>query len=928
MSGRARRYQAIFESAVDFAIIGMDAEGHITDWNPGAERILGWPNEAMLGRPLDRIFTPEDRQQGRVAIEMANALAAGRAQDERWHLRRDGSRFWASGEMHPLFGDGGEHLGFVKILRDRTEQHEAGIAVRLKEATLSAVLEALPVSVVIADANGAFVRANSAHRALWGELPATPASVGDYGAFAGWWPGTGKRIAADDWAMARALRQGETVTNELVECQPFGSSERRFFLNNSAPVLDEHGTIIGGVSVQMDITDQRKAEARLHASEALLRTATDSARAGMAVITEDRRFALCNKAYQEIMDIAEPDIVGMRVEDILGSLYGTDVKPSLDRAFAGERVTHDFRRPDLVTGRYRYLSKTYDPALDAEGRRIVLGIVSDVTTNRERERALRESEARLRAAVLASPFPIMLHAEDGEVLELSRKWTELTGYSRREIQTHFDWIRMAYPDAAEDMVRQTEAAFRRDGQIPAGERAIRTKDGGTRIWDFQIVRVGRLTDGRRLQISAAADVTDRRAAEQQLREMNEALETRVAERTAELALAQEALLQSQKMEAVGQLTGGLAHDFNNLLAGIAGSLELIKGRLGQGRLQDIDRFVGAAQDAARRASALTHRLLAFSRRQALDPMPVNVNRLVRGMEDLIRRSVGPAVTVAIVEGEDPLTTLIDAHQLENALLNLCINGRDAMPDGGRLTIATACRRLDARQARSVDLEPGAYVTVSVADTGTGMTPDVAAHAFDPFFTTKPIGLGTGLGLSMVYGFARQSGGQARIDTEPGRGTAVVLFLPRFEGEAGVQDAADKGAVPVMALPQPGMSVLVVDDEATVRMLVVEVLHEAGHRVMEAADGASAMQIVQQRGLHLDLLITDVGLPGGMNGRQVADAARAARPAMKVLFITGYAESAAVAGGTLGRGVAVLSKPFPLETLEQRIRELMAGEAPG
>src|SRR6185437_6574026 len=324
------------------------------------------------------------------------------------------------------------------------------------------------VSVVIANADGGFVRANSAHRALWGVPPAMPASVADYDEFIGWWPATGKRIAAEEWAMARTLRQGEAVTNELVECQPFGSSECRFILNNSAPLWDEQGTIIGGVSIQMDITDQRKAEARLLASEALLRTATDSARAGMAVITEDRRFALCNKAYQEIMEIAEPDIVGMQLGDVLGEFYETDIRPWLDRAFAGERVGHELKKPGPTPDRYRFLTKTYDPAHDAEGRRIVLSVVTDVTENRKRERALRESEARLRAAVLASPFPIMLHAEDGEVLELSRNWTELTGYSRREIRTHFDWIRLAYPDAAEDMLRLTEAGFWHEGHIPVG----------------------------------------------------------------------------------------------------------------------------------------------------------------------------------------------------------------------------------------------------------------------------------------------------------------------------------------------------------------------------------------------------------------------------------------------------------------------------
>lgn len=268
-----------------------------------------------------------------------------------------------------------------------------------------------------------------------------------------------------------------------------------------------------------------------------------------------------------------------------------------------------------------------------------------------------------------------------------------------------------------------------------------------------------------------------------LRSLNETLEQRVAARSAELMRAEEALRQSQKMEAVGQLTGGLAHDFNNMLAGIVGSLELMQTRMLQGRVGDLDRYIGAAQGAAKRAAALTHRLLAFSRRQTLDPKPTDVNRLVEGMMDLVRRTVGPAVAIESVGAGGLWPTLVDPSQLENALLNLCINARDAMPEGGRIVIETANRWLDHRAAQERELEPGQYVTLCVSDNGTGMTPDVVAKAFDPFFTTKPIGEGTGLGLSMIYGFAKQSGGQVRIYSEIDQGTMVCLYLPRHLGEA-------------------------------------------------------------------------------------------------------------------------------------------------
>jgi signal transduction histidine kinase len=412
---------------------------------------------------------------------------------------------------------------------------------------------------------------------------------------------------------------------------------------------------------------------------------------------------------------------------------------------------------------------------------------------------------------------------------------------------------------------------------------------------------------------------DRAAAE--LRALTDTLEQRVAERTAELLRAEEQLRQAQKMEAVGQLTGGLAHDFNNLLTGITGALELLGTRITQGRLKDLERYVAAANGAAKRAAALTHRLLAFSRQQTLDPRPTDVNRLVAGMEELVRRTIGPAITLEVVGAAGLWPTLVDPHQLENALLNLAINARDAMPGGGRLTVETANTRLDARVAMTRDMEPGQYVTVSVTDTGTGMTPDVIARAFDPFFTTKPLGQGTGLGLSMIYGFARQSGGQVRIYSEVGQGTTMRLYLPRHVGEAeAAEDMPNLAQAPRAAA---GQTVLVVDDEPTIRMLVREVLEDLGYAAVEAADGASGLGILRSDA-RIDLLVTDVGLPGGMNGRQLADAARTTRPDLKVLFITGYAENAVIGNGHLEPGMHVMTKPFAMEALASRIKELIGG----
>jgi signal transduction histidine kinase/CheY-like chemotaxis protein len=474
-----------------------------------------------------------------------------------------------------------------------------------------------------------------------------------------------------------------------------------------------------------------------------------------------------------------------------------------------------------------------------------------------------------------------------------------------------------HPDDVGEAARLWEEALA-TGRPYETEYRIRRHDGEYR-WHLTRAIPIRGGDGAiTFWIGTSADIQDQRSSKQALADLNASLEAQVRERTAELQEAEASLRQSQKMEAVGQLSGGLAHDFNNLLTGVIGSLELLQTRVAQGRVGELDRYVRTAHGAAMRAAALTNRLLAFSRRQTLDPKPTDMNKLIDGMDELIRRTVGPSVSINIAGASGLWPVLADPNQLENALLNLCINARDAMPDGGDLTIETANVPLEGAEAKALDLPAGAYVALSVSDTGGGMTPTVMARAFDPFFTTKPIGEGTGLGLSMVYGFARQSGGQVRIDSELGHGAKVRIYLPRYIGEERAADLFTGGR---QAQAGAGEVVLVVDDEASVRLFVKEVLEDLGYRVLQAEDAGAGLKILDS-GVRLDLLITDVGLPGGMNGRQLADAARATRPDLKILFVTGYAENAALSGQNLRPGVHILTKPFSVQTLGERITEVM------
>ena len=426
-------------------------------------------------------------------------------------------------------------------------------------------------------------------------------------------------------------------------------------------------------------------------------------------------------------------------------------------------------------------------------------------------------------------------------------------------------------------------------------------------------------DGAALLCGVLTDLTQQTL---HLRELAEANARLVAE-SAERERVEDALRQSQKMEAVGQLTGGIAHDFNNMLQAISGGLEMMGRRVEQGRAADAAGYVASAQKTVARAAALTHRLLAFSRRQTLQPRPVAPDELVRGMAELIGRTAGPGVAVKLDLDEGTWPVLCDPNQLENVLLNLAINARDAMPEGGTLVIGTSNVRLSqADVAGQEGAAPGDYVEVAVRDTGFGMDEATRARAFEPFFTTKPIGQGTGLGLSQMYGFVRQSDGVVRLDSAPGAGTVVRMHLPRHH------PAPDAGSQAPQSSAEPsGASgaVLLVEDEAVVRATVADRLRDMGCTVLEAGDGAEAVRLLRSCG-RVDLLVTDVGLPGGLNGRQVADAAREGRPGLPVLFITGYAGAALEEA--LAPGMAMVGKPFALDALAAQVGAMLTKFAAG
>jgi PAS domain S-box-containing protein len=670
------------------------------------------------------------------------------------------------------------------------------------------------------------------------------------------------------------LARSQDQLGRLLEGQPMQGFENRFrTMAGGYRLIAWAGVPEAGRihSIGRDMTEERAARRERERSWTLSPVIK-------VIATAEGRMLAVNPAWTKLLGWTEADSVGRHVNEFLAPEGVEQGLRGLELLGHGQTVVDYETVSETKSGERRRIAWTTMPedgVLYAFGR--------DVTAERQAAEALAASRAD-RDRIWNTTNDLMgVAGQDGYLKSVNPAWSRLLGYDQSTL------LRRPFLDVIAEADRPRVVAAM--AQLARGE--------GLTEFEDRLVHA----DGQTSLIAWNAEP------------MGETFYI-VGRNVTEQRRVEDALRQSQKMEAVGQLTGGIAHDFNNLLQGITGSLDLLEKRLAQGRLSDLNRFISGAMTAANRAAALTHRLLAFSRRQPLDPKPVAANPLIASMEDLLRRTMGEQIALELVLAPDLLPTLCDPHQLENAVLNLAINGRDAMPEGGKLTIET--RNCDVEEGSSFwsrDMRAGAYVCVSVTDTGIGMSQETIEKAFEPFFTTKPIGQGTGLGLSMIYGFVRQSEGTTRISSELGRGTSVTLFLPRYGGALPVEAGRDAGAVGVLA--GAGETVLVIDDEPVVRGLIAEVVADLGFSALEAVDGPAGLEILRSP-KRIDLLITDVGLPG-MNGRQLADAARQLRPGLKVIFMTGYAEVAASAEGFLEPGMALITKPFAMADLAVKIR---------
>ena len=717
-----------------------------------------------------------------------------------------------------------------------------------------------------------------------------------------------------------------SYTDQELRLERGGGEEQAFLNLDYSPIFDERNCPAGVMAIVVETTSKVRAERRVAGERERLRQMFEQAPGFMALLSGPQHvFDLVNPAYLQL--VGHREVLGKPVREALPEVAGQGFFDLLDQVFEKGEVFSGVSLRALLQhtagGAFepRFLDLVYQPLRNEFGT--VVGIFvqgTDVTDRVGATEALRESEEQFRTFAQAVPNQVWAAKPDGGLDWLNQRVLDYSGEPSERLEGH-GWASMVHPDDL-DAARQSWMASLSSGEIYQTEFRLRRHDGSYR-WHIGRAVPIRATDGAIARwIGTNTDIEEQKAVAQSLAQLNRTLEQRVDEEVARRSVVEEALRQSQKLESLGQLTGGIAHDFNNMLAGILSAIDLVKRRLASGELQEVGQILARAESSSRRAAQLTQRLLAFARRQPLDIERVDVGAVLHSLSDMFQRTLGAHVALSTAAAANLWAARTDAAQLESALLNLVINSRDAMPNGGQLSLEAANGSLDAGYAsRRAEVTASDYVVVSVSDSGNGMSAETRDRAFDPFFTTKPLGLGTGLGLSMVYGFMQQIGGHASIYSEEGKGTTVRLYLPRDHSSADTSPRRESQLGPMGA---KGETILMVEDDVDLRELQSLLLQDLGYDYIVANDATAAIAVLESP-RRIDLLLTDVGLPG-MNGRQLAEIARTMRPGIPVVFLTGYAEKAAVRHEFLAADMHMLTKPVTPEALAERLRRVLSADA--
>jgi PAS domain S-box-containing protein len=881
----------IIDSAVDYAIIALDLEGRVLRWNEGALRMFGWTEDEVSGLYWEMLFTPEDRAAGRPREAMDAALSLGAAHHDRWHLRKSGERFWASGEISPLRNAVGTPVGLVKVLRDQTKQHEALQALADTEARLRRAQEAGGVGVFSLDLRTDILSPTPEFCSIFGfeYADAVPISAVE------------DLVNDEDREIASNPSTREAASSPLsveYRIRRLNDGEKRIVARRGEFEFGPKGDPIRFVGVVQDVTERRRAQRELRESESRFRALAQAIPNHVWTASPDGKLDWFNVRVYEY--------AGIRPGELNGDAWVTMVHPddvaktseAWQQALkTGETYQTEFRLR-RSSGDYRWHIARAVPITNDHGSVLRwIGTNTDIEelrTTREKLQALNQTlEQRVaertadRDRMWRLSTDVMLVASfDAAIVSVNPAWTSLLGWLENDLIGR-SFMDLVHPDDRQSTMDEV-------GKLALGvttfsfENRYQCKDESYRRISWTAV-----PDDKFIH-AVGRDVTEERTAAAALR------------RT-ELALQQ-----AQKMEAIGNLTGGVAHDFNNLLQVVAGNLQLLaRDVIGN---EKAERRITSALAGVDRGSKLASQLLAFGRRQALDPKVINVGRLIRGMDDMLRRTIGEGIEIETAVSGGLWNSLVDPMQVENALLNLAINARDAMEGYGKLTIEVGNAYIDDTYARlHDDVRPGQYVVLSVSDSGCGMSAELMAKVFEPFFSTKPEGKGTGLGLSMVYGFVKQTGGHVKIYSEVGHGTTVKMYLPRASQQEDVEVERHVGPV------EGGQeTILVAEDDEGVRTTVIELLQELGYRVLKAADASAALSVIES-GAHIDLLFTDVVMPGPLKSSELARKAKERVPGIGVLFTSGYTENSIVHGGRLDAGVQLLSKPYTREQLARKIR---------